>query len=441
VLGLKRALPKNVTQLALSTQYSQLGRTLQGTQRIADDTKLEQSSVSLLTRHHFGEGWAADLRIPTSVTTLSSSSQDQRRVSGLGDMQIGARYDFMALWGSRLGLPSLTLRLALGLPTGTRSSIAIGNEVQATALATGSGAFQGEAQLRLTQFLHRRFALVAPLRARQPLSRINNGRTLARSLAAGIASLVIPTDWLILQAGTELEHRGYEQDVVMGTIINSGGHTLTAQASAAIRFGKKLTWTLAGQGPIYAKLNGRQLTSSFGLSTSLVLRLGADDDEEEHQHSTDCDHAPNTVDPKPEEAPPNETARNEDKAVADFRDAANGGASFSESKIVVMGKLTVVDFWAPWCKRCKVLGRELRELAAQEPLLAVRRVEAPEVDSPVVEEHLGGDLRLPELWIYDASGKRISKLRRMSPAQLMAEVRRSLARIKSTQKPQPDPQR
>lgn len=48
-----------------------------------------------------------------------------------------------------------------------------------------------------------------------------------------------------------------------------------------------------------------------------------------------------------------------------------GGASLSE--IIEKGD-TLVDFWAPWCKPCTAIGRELERLSAMVPNLQIVKV-------------------------------------------------------------------
>jgi len=65
----------------------------------------------------------------------------------------------------------------------------------------------------------------------------------------------------------------------------------------------------------------------------------------------------------------------------------------------------------------------LRELAAEHPELAVRRVEVIDDDSPVVKEHLSGDdVQLPVVWIYDQQGRRVYELVGTAEEQVEASL-------------------
>jgi thiol-disulfide isomerase/thioredoxin len=133
-----------------------------------------------------------------------------------------------------------------------------------------------------------------------------------------------------------------------------------------------------------------------------VLDDGGDDDGHGHAHGGH-DHGHDHGD---EHRPPPAALMK-----GDVEDLAVGGASFVEAEAAVPGKVTVVDFWATWCHPCADIGVLLQGLAAEHDDLAVRRVEVVDDDSPVVGEHLGEDVMLPVIWIYDRSGQRVHDLR------------------------------
>jgi thiol-disulfide isomerase/thioredoxin len=71
----------------------------------------------------------------------------------------------------------------------------------------------------------------------------------------------------------------------------------------------------------------------------------------------------------------------------------------------VAGKWTVFDFWAPWCEACKRLTSELARLAAEDPRLAVRRVNIVDFDSPIAVKELPGVSVLPHIRVVAPDGR------------------------------------
>jgi thiol-disulfide isomerase/thioredoxin len=73
----------------------------------------------------------------------------------------------------------------------------------------------------------------------------------------------------------------------------------------------------------------------------------------------------------------------------------------------VPGKLTVFDFWAPWCEACKDLDARLRRLAAERSDVAVRRVNIVDFDSPIAKRELVGVELLPHVRLVSPDGKTV----------------------------------
>lgn len=94
----------------------------------------------------------------------------------------------------------------------------------------------------------------------------------------------------------------------------------------------------------------------------------------------------------------------------DIRDLARGGKSFALKDAPVSGKITVIDFWADWCRPCKKITAMLTELAAENPNLAIRKVEVPNFESAVAVQYLANVSGLPVVWIYSADGQVSQKL-------------------------------
>jgi thiol-disulfide isomerase/thioredoxin len=92
-------------------------------------------------------------------------------------------------------------------------------------------------------------------------------------------------------------------------------------------------------------------------------------------------------------------------SAADIDDAVTAGEVAPLTGVA--GKWTVYDFWAPWCEACKGLTSELSRLAAEDPLLAVRRVNIEDFDSPIAVKELPGVSVLPHVRVVAPDGRTV----------------------------------
>jgi thiol-disulfide isomerase/thioredoxin len=78
-------------------------------------------------------------------------------------------------------------------------------------------------------------------------------------------------------------------------------------------------------------------------------------------------------------------------------------------QILVPGKVTVIDFWADWCAACEVMEAKLYQTIADEPGIAVRKLDIVDDLSPVSMHYRVGRM-LPEMRVYDQQGKLVHQL-------------------------------
>jgi thioredoxin 1 len=405
-------LPEDVTQVAFTGSYGLFNRTLDG-HAVVDDPlgpRIHSALGNLTVRHHFAEGWSAEASVPAGLVELSQGGAESRRLAGFGDIALAGRYDWAGWWGAGGYRPSLSTGLSLVLPTGRQAKLVTSPEVPPNLLGIGGGAFGFGAETVYTQFLHKQIALSVPVSFRVPLTRSEIGRRPGHSYRAGLAGVFLPGQWLLLRVGAEWESLASADQEGEGTVINSGGDWLRAEALIGFRIAAPVLLAIGGRVPFYADVHGRQVSETFGVNATMAFTFGAKD-EDEHDH----DHG-------------HEDAHEHGGGVrGDVQDAAMGGASFVVDDAIAPGKITVIDFWADWCHPCHHIDRALRELAASHPDLAVRRVEAPDVDAAVVTEHLGGQLSLPQVWIFGRDGKLVDMLVGTSEAAVTEQLGALLA--------------
>jgi len=435
-----------VTQLAFTLTYARFADELQGSEPADGDSPLLEATLAqLMLRHHFGQGWSADLSLPAGSITLEPGGHEStRRLSGLGDIEAGMAYDFSALWGAGGYRPSLTLRLGLGLPTGRHGTLGEeghgADSVPPSVLSIGYGAYGGAAELRLTQFAAPWLGISPAASVRRPFGANESGVTMGTSTSLGVDALLLPSSWLLLSVGGALQSRTHSREEEEGRIANSGGRALFATASATARVSPLLSFGLGGRVPLHTHVNGRQIVESYSVLGTVSLTFGGGEDEHDDEHAHGDEHGDEHAhgdehgDEHAHAAPEGESAA----ATADVRDAAAGGRGFELSSALVPGKVTVIDFWAEWCHPCAHIDATLRRLASQDASLAVRRVEVPDFDSEVATRHLAGEKNLPLLWLFDAKGQRRKVLR--NAADVEASVRALLREhAERSARPAPSP--
>ena len=88
--------------------------------------------------------------------------------------------------------------------------------------------------------------------------------------------------------------------------------------------------------------------------------------------------------------------------------------------------MTVIDYWAEWCKPCKAITRLLKDMVKKHPNLAVRKAELTDFDCALAKEHLQGVPKIPVVRIYDDKGQLVVNLVGPKPKMVPPEVLRIL---------------
>jgi thioredoxin 1 len=87
-----------------------------------------------------------------------------------------------------------------------------------------------------------------------------------------------------------------------------------------------------------------------------------------------------------------------------------GGTEIELDSQLKPGKITVIDFYAPWCGPCRVLGKSLVKILASNPQIALVKINVVDWGSPIAKQHLENVPMLPYVRIYDPEGALIDDI-------------------------------
>lgn len=114
------------------------------------------------------------------------------------------------------------------------------------------------------------------------------------------------------------------------------------------------------------------------------------------------------------------------QAPLDLQIANKPGEEVEIEGLLVAGKVTVIEFFADWCKPCKEVDRRMRMAMSKESAIAMRKIDIGEdSSSPVARQH--GVSAIPHVLIYDGAGSLRYTLTGQQTKQA-AEIAQHLAR-------------
>ena len=421
-----------MTEGAFLLRYSLFESDYEGFSRETSRSRVENFRASVLLRHHFRDGFAANLQVPTSTVGATDAFGNDQRLNGFGDIRLGARYDLSVLWNQKAYLPNVALNLGMALPSGQQQRFEQeDSQIPITILATGRGAFALAFRAEATQFVQRSIAVKAWAGVDLPITKNALGISNGLQVDYGVGLLYLVNDWLFANAQIGAQYLAQAKTPSLDIILNSGGNVVAGEMMLGVRPTDDLTLAFGARAPIWVGLNGRQVGESFTILTSISTRFGASADEDEHDHDHGDAHDHGDVhddgdahdhgdgdaeshdvhkdahDHGDVHVPAN-SAASAPAHEPDIKDASTKGDDFVISNVVQKGRVTVIDFWSEWCAPCEDISKMMTRLAKKHSGLSVRKVEVPDFECAAAKTHLKNVAGLPVIWIYGKNGERVA---------------------------------
>ena len=79
------------------------------------------------------------------------------------------------------------------------------------------------------------------------------------------------------------------------------------------------------------------------------------------------------------------------------------GAQVDINQHLVLGSVTVIDFYADWCGPCRQLSPSLEQMARNDPEIALRKIDIVNWKTAVAQQF--NIHSIPQVNVYDRSGR------------------------------------
>jgi thiol-disulfide isomerase/thioredoxin len=230
----------------------------------------------------------------------------------------------------------------------------------------------------------------------QVLYQNDEGYAAGDRYAAGVTAMVNAGRRWRAVGGVEVQHESAERwnGQVPTDDGNQGRVDVLASIGAVVQMTDGIALDVSVRVPIYVNVVEAQLEYPLLASIGLTVAFGG---EAEHAHAHAHAHEHGSEDVHGERGEVDWTG-------VDVESIADRGEAVELAP--VPGKVTVIDFWAPWCAPCRILDAELAALSRAHPgRLAIRKINVVDWDSPAARRYLAPEGHdLPHVKVYGADG-------------------------------------
>jgi thiol-disulfide isomerase/thioredoxin len=115
-------------------------------------------------------------------------------------------------------------------------------------------------------------------------------------------------------------------------------------------------------------------------------------------------------------------------AGTDVQQLARDGADLDIEAHLVAGKITVFDFFAPWCEPCRDVDVHMKKVLATQPDVALRKLDVADWSTPLARHYLMDVGGLPYVIVYGADGRRVDAIEGLHLDELDRAIAKGRAR-------------
>ena len=330
----------------------------------------------------------------------TGATPEQTQDTGLGDLEVRLRQDLGGIIAFAKAWPRVLVSLGAALPTGPyieKSNIVTtgdGYVAPDQYASLGRGVAWLLADVEILGALGERWGWYASLWTRTALNQATNGfawgperrTSLGVSFRAvpGLLTLALNGDWQWRDTSTELLYDPAVERKVRTDFISGGGDWYDLVPTIRADWTEYVSSTLTARIPIHRDVHGLQGVQNVGLFLGVQWSFSSGASEQSGAVPGRSVPAPSQPGSRPEQP---EIAR-----------------------LLVPGRITLVDYWATWCAPCAKLDRALTAFHQDRPDLAIVRVDASEWQQPEMDRLLPAVPGLPVLDIYGADGRLVARL-------------------------------
>jgi thiol-disulfide isomerase/thioredoxin len=388
-------------------------------QNIAKNYRLRLQMVSLDVSADLYNGTGVALTVPFgAVNSRTLDYPDGRTEYGLGDAELRVRQNLTALLIGETSryTPQITVTAGVVAPTGpfvaANEDITTGTvsgDLDARYVSLGRGQWWYLAEVDIAGALSDRLGWFTSFGYRSAIKRYeaDNGYAFRwgneRRLTFG-ATVQVLKRWLTLTLAGEWQQRDaarewYDGDDDFSHFGTVAGTFTTFMPGVQTTLVDGVSLLAMARVPVTQQVEGVQVVPSTGLTVNVAWRFGLGDAPGDGPRAGPI-KADDVVDARRKVAAARAPAIQPGDAPADPEVA----------RLLVPGKINLVDYWAEWCAPCKKLGPQLEAYASGRDDVVLHKIDTTPWDTAKYAALMPAQPEMPVLDVFGTDGKLIRRV-------------------------------